>query len=259
MNWRVFAASAIGKHHLDVGIPCQDAFAFERAGEHLIAVVCDGAGSAAHSDQGATTVAREIVAGLAALVAAPDASTAVSVDAITAVVKAARDHLADMAAEQQIALRDLACTLVGVVVAPNGGWAFHIGDGLALAAIEAGEPLVSSPDNGEYANETYFLTAEDWAAHLRLLPLPGGVTSLALMSDGAMPFVMNRARNALFEPFIAPVTKYLADIGEEEGSTGLAATLGDERTWSITGDDKTLLLAFADLTGAEHELTPPAD
>jgi hypothetical protein len=245
MNWRVFAASAIGKHHLDVGLPCQDAFAFERVGDYLIAAVCDGAGSAAHSEQGATTCVRAVVSGLVQLVSIQNEAESVSIDSISVVIAQTRQKLVDLAAEQQFELRDLACTLVGAIITPDGGWSFHIGDGVAVAMIEEGEPIISSPDNGEYANETYFLTGEEWATHLRLIPVPAGIATLALMSDGAMPFVMNRARNALFEPFIAPVTKYLAGVSEEEGCMGLAATLGDERTWSITGDDKTLLLAFA--------------
>jgi hypothetical protein len=245
MNWRVFAASAIGKHHLDVGIPCQDAFAFERIGNYLIAAVSDGAGSAAHSEQGATTCVHAVVSGLVQLVSIQNEAESVSIDTISEVIAQTRQKLGDLAAEQQFELRDLACTLVGAIIAPDGGWSFHIGDGLALATFDAGEPHISSPENGEYANETHFLTGENWAAHLRIMAVPANSRMIALMSDGAMPFVMNRARDALFEPFIAPVAKYLTSVSEEEGSMGLAATIGDERTWSITGDDKTLLLAFS--------------
>lgn len=256
MNWRVFAASVIGKHHIDLGLPCQDAFAFERMGDCLIATVCDGAGSAAHSEQGAAAVARGVVSGLSALIASPDAPAAVSVESIETVVAQTRQKLIEMADQQQVPLRDLACTLVGFIAAPAGGWFFHVGDGLALAEYEDGNVIVSLPENGEYANETYFLTADDWAGHLRLTPLPAGAANIAVMSDGAMPFVMNRTRNGLFSPFIVPVKKYLASVSEEEGSAGLAGTLGDERTWSITGDDKTLLLAFAAASQTKHEDEP---
>jgi len=33
-------------------------------------------------------------------------------------------------------------------------------------------------------------------------------------------------------------------VSESEGSDALQATLADERTWSITSDDKTLLLVL---------------
>ena len=43
MAWRAFAATAIGKAHIDAGTPCQDAVCVRVLGEVLIAVVCDGA------------------------------------------------------------------------------------------------------------------------------------------------------------------------------------------------------------------------
>ena len=46
----------------------------------------------------------------------------------------------------------------------------------------------------------------------------------------------------MFGPFIDPVRSYLASVSEAEGSEALLATLSDERTWSITSDDKSLLL-----------------
>ena len=58
--WRVFAASSIGKSHTDGGLPCQDAYgsAFDNA--RLVAIVCDGAGSASKSDIGAKACADSI-------------------------------------------------------------------------------------------------------------------------------------------------------------------------------------------------------
>jgi hypothetical protein len=102
--------------------------------------------------------------------------------------------------------------------------------------------VLSLPENGEYANETYFVTGDDWRSHLRVTSFSGAIRSVALMSDGAMPFAINRAKTGMFGPFIDPVRSYLATVNETEGSEALLATLSDKRTWSITSDDKTLLL-----------------
>ncbi|MNI87484.1 hypothetical protein D3C73_1446860 [compost metagenome] len=64
------------------------------------------------------------------------------------------------------------------------------------------------------------------------------------MSDGVQPFAMSRAGDSLFQPFIAPVIRYLAGVDETHGSQALHATLADPRTDQITGDDKTLLVAL---------------
>jgi serine/threonine protein phosphatase PrpC len=56
------AASVRGLQHLAELLPRQDAFALEPAGgEELIAVVCDGVGTHARSDEAATLAARHLV------------------------------------------------------------------------------------------------------------------------------------------------------------------------------------------------------
>ncbi len=65
-----------------------------------------------------------------------------------------------------------------------------------------------------------------------------------MMTDGVQPFALNRRGDALFSPFIDPVLRYLQQSSEAEGSEALRATLDDPRTWAITGDDKTLLVAL---------------
>jgi hypothetical protein len=244
-GWRVFAASAIGKNHLDTGLPCQDAFAYRLIGTTLVALVCDGAGSARRSELGAATCARQMVDRIAVRLESGVAPGALDAAAFAADVGAVRATLESLAIDNALELRDLACTLVGAVLDTAGGYLFHIGDGLGIVEISDKPPTISSPENGEYANETWFITGDDWRDNLRIIPVPAGANCVALMSDGAMPFVMNREHSGLFPGFIDPVRRYLAGVDETEGSEGLQSTLADERTWSITGDDKTLLLALA--------------
>src|SRR5205085_8625169 len=122
---------------------------------------------------------------------------------------------------------------------------FHIGDGLAVVDASDETPaVVSMPENGEYANETYFVSGEQWREHLRFTAFVPPMTRLALMSDGAMPFAMAKHNGGFYKPFMDPVEAYLAGVKEEEGSAALAGTLGDPRTHGITTDDKTLLIAL---------------
>lgn len=262
MGWRIYAASATGTSHLDKGIACQDAFAFHADGELLVAAVCDGAGSAARSDEGSRLLADSVVAALserlreqpALLGGDRDEFAAIAADA----VEAARERLIDTAARAQARLSSYAATLVGFAGDAQRGWFFHIGDGIGVAEAEHAEHaehaeqaeqadrarVVSAPENGEYANETYFVTGEAWRHHLRVLAAPAPLARLVLMSDGAMPFAMEKGNAALFKPFIEPVARYLASVGESEGSRALGATLDDPRTHGITSDDKTLLIAL---------------
>ncbi|MCD9028139.1 protein phosphatase 2C domain-containing protein [Luteimonas sp. BDR2-5] len=248
MAWHVVAASATGRAHLDRGQPCQDAFAAEVVDGVLVAVVCDGAGSAAHADVGARTVASATVQALAArlrwgkdlLRADAAAAGAAFGDALASV----RGGLEAQAAAAHHDLRDYACTVVGVAAGAAGGWLFHIGDGVAVVESAQAPALVSRPDNGEYANETYFLSGPQWRERLRLTRIAEPATQLALMSDGAQAFAMARGDGGLYPPFIDPVARYLRGVDAAQGARALQATLADPRTDAITGDDKTLLLAW---------------
>ena len=250
MAWRVFAAAAIGKSHIDGGTLCQDAFAHARAGDTLVAVVCDGAGSYPLSHIGSANLTRQVADALALRVENGEALARLMPEAFHAVatetIAAARTTLAEMASSAGVELSAYSATLVGACLDAQGGYFFHIGDGLAVAETigEENHTTLSLPENGEYANETYFVSGEAWQAHLRITPIAQPAACLALMSDGAMPFVMAKGNGGLFRPFMDPVTRFLEGASEADGSQGLAGTLEDPRTWTITGDDKTLLVAL---------------
>ncbi|MFC4729580.1 PP2C family serine/threonine-protein phosphatase [Coralloluteibacterium thermophilus] len=248
MAWHVHAGAATGAGHRARGEPCQDAFAHGVHGDVLVATVCDGAGSARHGDIGARVVARQVVHALLARAAAgnevaelaPDAAA----DLLAHVIEAVRDALQSLAGAAGAALGDYATTLVGAVGDGRSGFLFHLGDGVAVGMAAEGEDIVSAPDNGEYANETYFVTGPAWRARLRITPLRRPLRGIALMSDGAAAFAMERGGRALFPAFIGPVERHLAGLGEADGSAALLATLADPRTDAITPDDKTLLIAL---------------
>jgi hypothetical protein len=238
--WRVFAASSIGKGHIDGGLPCQDACGSAIENDRLVAVVCDGAGSASQSDIGARECVVSICKSLSSVVAS--SSSGITPLTIEQAVDAARAHLQLRADNLGFPLRELACTVVGVMLFQDGGCLFHIGDGMAVVELADGSTILSLPENGEYANETYFVTDDDWRPHLRTTPFSGTIRCISLMSDGAMPFAVNRGKTGMFGPFIDPVRAYLATVSETEGSEALLATISAERTWSITSDDKSILL-----------------
>lgn len=237
---QIYAASAIGKGHIDHNIPCQDAFSFSFNNGLLVAAVCDGAGSAKSSDVGAkecaTTVCNFLIEHFNGKSLVCD--QAVFVECLTVV----RNRLETCSRELDLSIRDLACTLVGAVLNEEGGCLFHIGDGIAVVELNDGSTVISLPENGEYSNETYFVTGSDWQDRFRVDSFSGITRNLVLMSDGAMSFAAKDGK--LFAPFMEPVTAYLSKVSEAEGNVALHDTLADERTWKITSDDKTILVAL---------------
>jgi hypothetical protein len=249
MGWHVTAGAATGSSHIASGTPCQDAFAHARTGEVLVACVCDGAGSASHSHIGSSRFARAVVDALAGRAEAIgdallDAEPSDLAEAVRLAISAERTALRAVADQEGLELNAFAATLVCAIVGPSGGWFLHVGDGIGAAELVDGTPVLSLPENGEYANETYFVTGDAWSEHLRMTQVPSAIRVLALMSDGAAPFVMAKNNSGLFRAFMGPVEKFLAANSEEAGSAGIHATLDDPRTHSITADDKTLLVAL---------------
>lgn len=238
--WRIYAASAIGKGHIDGDLPCQDACGSTFDNERLIAVVCDGAGSVSKSDIGARECVDVICKFLSGIAGA--SPSCIDQTVIEQAIESARAHIQLRADDLAVPSRELACTVVGTVLFSDGGYLFHIGDGMAVVELADGSTVLSLPENGEYANETYFVTGDDWRARLRVKSFSGAIRCVSLMSDGAMSFAVNRAKTEMFGPFIDPVRSYLATVSEAEGSEALLATLSGEQTWPITSDDKTILL-----------------
>ena len=159
-------------------------------------------------------------------------------------VEAARSRLSRLG--DSGCLSDFDATLVGVVAGPEMGVFFHVGDGAACATKldDVSTSVVCGPENGEYANETYFITQDGWRDHLRLSSFNSQYNLVALMSDGVTPFALAQGASALFQPFFDPLSKFLAEHNEEDGEQAIKNILERDAIRQITGDDKTLVWAL---------------
>jgi hypothetical protein len=151
-------------------------------------------------------------------------------------------------ADEHRSLNDFHTTLVGCVANGQGGWFFHIGDGVGCAVpvdpVENcprwDEAIVSLPENGEYANETCFITQDNWIQNLRIKQFHKAELIL-LMSDGVMPFAMTAGCRQPDPRFMDAVDRFLLSAELEMAEKALAATLDSEGARKVSGDDKTLV------------------
>jgi hypothetical protein len=242
--WSVFSASTIGKRNLEQGVAGQDASHCVVTDDVLVAIVCDGAGSVPEGRAGSQFIAHTLAEQLSATLQAEGSAQLEAT--VQSAIESVRTRLADLAASRQLALHDFSCTLLGCVATRRGGCFFHIGDGFAIQQDAAGGSVLSRPENGEYADETYFVTDENWRDHLRLTPLPAPEPGcvIGLMSDGTAPFAVNRARDGFFRPFIDPIAAFLREATAPNGNQALRTLLESPRACEISHDDKTLLLAL---------------
>lgn len=248
--WKIVGASVIGRSHLDSGTPCQDASSWVQSSNGFVAVVCDGAGSAAKSELGAKFASHRMVELLRETYLETPTPCAVENEEsfrrlVAQHIERIRDELKSTDSSDKFNLADYHSTIVGVVYIASGGFIFHVGDGAAIAL--AGDPqvsvAVSSPNNGETVDTTFFFTADEWRSHLRITSVPPGASVFALMSDGVTPFCLKKDQMSIEDRFFIPVHNYLkrTELPPDVGQRELEALLSGDRANDVSTDDKTLI------------------
>lgn len=80
-------------------------------------------------------------------------------------------------------IREHACTLMVAVLTQDTVGVAHVGDGCVVAGNGAEWQLLSEPENGEFANETSFLTDPRNLPRVRIAPA-SDINCLAVITDG---------------------------------------------------------------------------
>lgn len=251
-QWRFAAASALGASHERQGLPCQDAHQCsvgETAGGEpvLIAVVCDGAGSAARADAGAQLACRLAHDELAALLATGSGVRGVTRAWVEDWLIRFHGEIAERADAEECQPRDFACTLLAAVVGPDCAVFFQIGDG-AIVVGEGEEDYrwIFWPASGEYENVTFFASEPGASDHLRFELAERRFDEVALLSDGlqrlALHYQTRTAHAGFFKPMLEALRAASDDaVGALSGQ--LEAYLSSPAVNERTDDDKTLVLA----------------
>lgn len=245
----VLGASVIGSSHTALGLPCQDACAFEiLAPCHCIAVVCDGLGSAPRSDLGAQTAVQAALGVLRA--GLPDDSAMAA--AVAEAVATARLALEDLAVQAECPLRDLACTILVLAATAGEIATAHIGDGAVVVLTGEGLEIASPPGESEYVNEVVPLTSPGWREALRIGVRSADVRGVALFTDGCQRVALRKSA-AGYEPhdgFLDPVFSYVAELADlAEGTTEIRNLLASSKLAAVSEDDKTLVIGILGSVG----------
>ena len=245
----VGGVSITGFSHLEENIPCQDAHAYKiKDHSRIIAAIADGAGSARLSHIGAKAFVDAVVNRLFNLPSSHKFDEERMAAEIIMAVNEMREQLLrhgdQFIDDGPPSLNDFAATLLVTVADPDCGAFFHVGDGAGVAFTRNSDDqpvTVSRPQNGEYANETYFVTMENWEQFLRHTQMIAPYDTILLMSDGVTPMAMTKDCKAPFGNFVTPVVNFLVSNDSEAGTSGVTTTLSDDSVRKITGDDKTLV------------------
>lgn len=255
--WRVVGAAVRGISHERLDLPCQDAQGFRvLPGGILLAVIADGAGTAAFSDQGARVAVEETLRSLeAALEDARPANPGEWEDLLASAFFSARQAVINLADQSGENPREYACTLVGIAAAGDGLVAGQIGDGAVVARCVNDELFtVTRLQRGEYANETHFLVESDALVTAQIEYIDRPANALAVMSDGLIRLALKMPSQEPHAPFFHPLFRFAAaEAGEEGAADKLTGFLGSGRVNERTDDDKSLVLAVLHSDGKPSE------
>lgn len=259
MAWRAIVHSAIGTRHCQLQQPCQDYGDYRIEGSLLLGAVADGAGSAKYSDIGAkvavetalATMAEQVVQGLAGMTREAIATTAA--DFLLEMFKQVISALEMTAQAGDYELRDLGCTLLAFIAAPDWVAAAQIGDGFIVVGDgESSYRLLFPPDKGEFINETMFVTTSKALEHLQVCVHQDHPSFICAATDGlervAIRFQDWQPHPPFFQPFVACLSQL--DLPDDRQAY-LETFLESERLNAKTDDDKTLLACLYQRQGGK--------
>jgi hypothetical protein len=251
--WRLVIGSASGTSHRATGAPCQDSAAHRFIegpdGKILIAVICDGAGSAAHAEVGASLAAEAFISAVEEYLTGKGRLADVNRELATAWIKTVARRLEDEASSSESALREYACTLLAAVIGVDTAVFIQIGDGAIVVSHgpHDGWSYVFWPQHGEFANTTNFVVSPNACEVMDFELALRGVREIALFSDGIENLVLHRATKSVHERFFAtmfpPVRSSQSAGLNMELSASLTQYLDSPVICDRTDDDKTLILA----------------
>ncbi|MEW8054164.1 MAG: PP2C family serine/threonine-protein phosphatase [Candidatus Thiodiazotropha sp.] len=251
-NWRCTGASVVGQSHARFGTPCQDAHAWAQLNDILILASADGAGSAKHAEWGSAQAVEAAVEHIITHILARPADhtsqngTESLLGAVAGAFAAARDTAVDLADRKQVALRDLASTLLVAVVSGGCIAVGQVGDGAIVGSLggDAGFRAITKPFHGRYINETAFITQENYTDYLQLQVIEGEVREIAVFSDGFETVAINYATGKPNSALFSGLFQFMSATPETAiRLEALRRLLSGERIAERSDDDKTVILA----------------
>lgn len=266
-SWQVYGASSIGKSHIDSNLPNQDSIYLQKTQDGLVAVVCDGAGSAKFSQAGAAFFSQSIGKMLLSLGVGRSVSIGVSHSGIALDLGQLKQQIIEQLSQIRLdlqsqlpaesSLRDYHTTFTGLLIHSNHqAILVQIGDSpLITSQFVVRHPHIDYFTNlqvygddskNEYVNETHFITQDNWQSFLRVEPIDlSQVDCLALMSDGCADLVFEGASITpkIYRPFFGNLLFNLTQSqSAQQGSAIIEQALGNPATYRLTGDDKSLVV-----------------
>jgi|GEM_PF-3364184 len=261
-TWFAAASTVTGAGHLAKNAPCQDRHGWKELPDGtFIAAVSDGAGSRPRSGEGAELVVNATLRELERLASDPPATAAAWNTAMRELFVDVWEALSNFAEAEFADITEFNATLSCIIVTSEICVLGQIGDGAIVLDLEPdGLTLPIPPENGEYANSTYFinrLTSHKDHVHVRTVHAP--IRGIGLITDGLGDYTLKgtsrkpEPRASFWQVFFDRMTQA---VGTEDQSPNIRGLLRSSKIQDVFTDDLTLILAVP--TAGVHAL-PASD
>lgn len=215
---RLAFGAVAGRHKNNTKGACQDAVFGKTINGISCIALADGAGSKLYSGTGARKVVKkcvEIIVGNydeifeQVINGRQDASKKFILETLLNELKSSRFA-------KRVGIQEYACTLIFVAAKQDLLLLGHMGDGIAFSVEKGISKVASWPENGEYANETYFITNTNVQNKFRLsadkLEVP---RSILIASDGAAISLIRNSDNKI-APAVAKLCEWTSTRSRKE-------------------------------------------
>ena len=253
----IAGATRIGRKHVAEGNHNQDSYQYRILPNQrtVVAAVSDGAGSAPRAKLGSFTAVRYAVA------AASDELSRKSTmqQALKYGLKAAIEAIRKMADQDPIhQIEDYHSTLILAAWTPQAVAAIQVGDGAAIVTTQDGTKMLTIPQQGEYANETYFITMPQ-AEEIAFFNQTESADTLTIFTDGLQKQAIDFAHKRPNADFINSAIAVGTHDNDQQSAVNTASSswlldlpnadirlhqwLSDEGVAQDNADDTTLVVA----------------
>jgi hypothetical protein len=250
VTWRYVDGFAVGTAHVGSETPCQDrctctVIQSNDGGEVFVTVVSDGAGSAALSEIGAQAVCDVLNELVGERVRECSDLDEVSDELVRSWLLEVRERLRATARAAETDLREYAATALLAIVGERQALCAQIGDGGIVFRRTPEDPfeLALWPANGEYANQTFFVTDSTAAERIEIRRYDH-IYDVIAFSDGLQNLALSHATRSPFAPFFEPLVRTVRGNGAANGDVRkeLIAYLNSPAINQRTDDDKSLAI-----------------
>ena len=190
--WRAIGGTAQGNSHIKTGTPCQDKIFTLNRNEDIVVALADGAGSARLSHFGAECTTKVICDYLNSnfdRLFTEEDGIAVKRELLDAILSELDIRCEELECER----KDLASTILAIAIINEKFILVHLGDGVIGYLVGKELKVASTPENGEFVNETVFTTSSNALSSIQIKKGEiKNIIGFILMSDGPEVSLYNK-------------------------------------------------------------------